>query len=60
MVADPPYLLAFFLLAMFTDKLAALPRDDGHVRGSIFHRYDRLRLQEKNNKHIFKSEYYQM
>lgn len=47
-VRNPAYLLAFFLLTMFTDKLAALSRDDGHVRGRILHRDDRLWLQQEN------------
>lgn len=53
LAVDPDYLFAFLLLTMFTDKLASLSRDDGHVRGGIFHRDYGLWLhnKEKNKNH---------
>lgn len=46
-VLNIAYLLAFLLLAVLADQLAALAGDDGHVRGGVFHRDDRLRLQHR-------------
>lgn len=37
---------------MFTDQLAALSRDDGHIRSRIFHRDDRFWLREDKHAHI--------
>ena len=53
-VISASHLLALFLLTVFADKLAAFTRDDGHVRGSIFHRDDRLWLQQ-DKKHKCKT-----
>lgn len=42
------YLFALLLLSVFTDKLAAFTRDDGHVRSWISYRYNRLWLQQRD------------